>query len=262
MLRACVFFFRQCFFRVGAYYCLIGLLLVLCVDIEQVKLARVNFLQDSADYPVLYSTRRAAFDQKEFRRAKKYYQAISYTISYYEKNNMVLKPTALSRAYAMIAMCDYYLDNTDEAIVYLKKAIELEPREFWLNYNLGLVYFQRGQYTVAIGYFAKSALVTQKDFQESMQLDYIHLWPRRLAEQYKILNSIVFRNVVDNSNKFIALAQQRINDSPGKANLALAQKMDAPIENFDFFYNVSLNFVPIGQEKFFISKHHSLKSVR
>ncbi len=262
MLFAGLSFFRQCFSRVGAYYCLIGLMLVLCLDVEKVKLARVNFLQDSAAYPVMYLTRRAAFDQKEFRRAKKYYQAISYAVSYYEKRDMVLKPTALSRVYAMIAICDYYLDNADEALVYFKKAIELEPQEFWLNYNLGLVYFKRGQYTMASEHFAKSARLTQKDLQESMQLDYIQLWPKELAEKYRALSVLIFRKVVDNSYKLIALSNKRIKNAQGSTKSGSGQAIDGLADNFDLFYNVSLNFVPIGQEKFFISKHHSLKSVR
>lgn len=262
MLQAVVFFFRQCFSRVGAYYCLIGLLLVLCVDTERVKLARVNFLQDSAEYPVMYLTRRAVFDPKEFRRAKKYYQAISCAIPYRKKTGIVFYPTTLSRAYAMMALCDYYLDNTDEALVYFKKAIDLEPKEFWLNYNLGLVYFKQGQYTMASEYFAKSARLTQKDLQESMQLDYIQLWPKELAERYKTLSATIFRKVVDNSYKFLALANERIKNTQGQANPALAQKTDLVGGNFDLFYNVSLNFVPIGQERIFIERHSISKSAR
>lgn len=262
MWRSGLFFFRQCFSRVGTYYCLIGLLLVLCVDVEKVKLARVNFLQDAGEFPVLYLTRRADFDKKDFRRAKKYYQAIACVIPYYEKTGLVFYPTALSRAYAMRALCDYYLDNTDEAAQNFKKAISLEPREFWLNYNLGLVYFKQGQYTMASEYFAKSARLTQKDLQESMQLDYIQLWPKDMAEKYKTLSAIIFRKVVDNSYKFMAIANERIKKTPGQTNPALAQKTDLLGGNFDLFYNVSLNFVPIGQERIFIERRNIPQSAR
>ncbi len=270
---------RICFFRAITLYFLVGLVVVLTVDTELAKIARVNFLKDYASYPQEFSNRRLPFDQKKFRFARKYYQALEVAIPVFEKKHMVLQPAALSRAYAMIGACDYYLGDTDSALGYFKKAVLLEPRQFWIDFNIGLVYFKQGQYSTAVGYFKKAFVLKRKDLVELMQLDILEKWPLQVAKQYEVLSFVEFEKLVRDSYKLTVLAYERMGQFDSAKEVALvayrlgvgrqdsffeqrlglksAKPQEHEEERFDLFYNVSQYFVPIGQEKFFIQRHSS-----
>ncbi len=267
--------FERCFSRVAIYYCLVAFVIIVSLNGEMVNLGRVNALQDFAAYPLFYINDQASFDEKSFRFAKKYYKAIIPAIVNYEKYDLVYKPSTLSRAYAMVGICDYSLGHFDLALQSFQKAIELEPRHFWLNYDVGLTLFRQGQYEKAISYFEKSFSLTARDIDKSMKLDYVQEWPLEMAQRYEMLNLFIFHETVNNSFKLAILAYDRLGNSPMSKKLATAafsSKIDSngeffayyagiaskkPIvneEDFDVMHNASLNFVPIGQEKFFVEK--------
>lgn len=267
--------FKRCFSRMAIYYCLVAFMIIMSLNGEMVNLGRVNALQEFASYPVFYINDQASWDEKNFRFAKKYYQSIIPAIINYEKYDLVYKPSTLSRAYAMVGICDYSLGHFDLALKSFQKAIELEPRHFWLNYDAGLTLFRQGQYEKAIAYFEKSFSLTAKDIEKSMSLDYVDQWPLDMAQKYEMLNLFIFHETVNNSFKLAILAYDRLGNSlmsKKLATAAFASKIDSnneffeyyagiiskkPIvseKNFELLHNASLNFVPIGQEKFFIEK--------
>lgn len=268
-------FIKQCFSRMATYYVLVVFVVLMSMNTEMVSLGRVNVLQDFAAYPLFYINDQASFDEKSFRLARKYYKAAIPAIVNYEKFDLVYKPSTLSRAYAMVGICDHSLGRFDLALESFQKAIELEPKHFWLNYNVGLTLFRQGQYEKAIAYFEKSFSLTSKDIDKSMELDHVDQWALDMAQKYEMLNLFIFHETISNSFKLAILAYDRIGNSlmcKKLATAAFASKIDLnggffeyyagitskkPMINekdFDLMYNASLNFVPIGQEKFFVEK--------
>lgn len=274
-LKRCIGLFEKCCSRMVVYYGLVVLVIFVSMNAEMINLGRVNHLQEYASYPVFYINGQTSFDDKSFRFAKKYYKAIIPAIVNYEKYDLVYKPSTLSRAYAMVGICDYSLGHFDLAINSFQKAIELEPKHFWLYYDAGLTLFRQGQYDKSVAYFEKSFSLTAKDIEESMGLDYVDQWSMDMAQKYEMLNLLIFHEVVNNSFKLVILAYDRLGNtlmSKKLATAAFVSKIDPnngffeyyagiisrkPIINekdFNMVHNASLNFVPIGQEKFFVEK--------
>ncbi len=266
------------FSRVITYYILFALVIVIIGNKEAAWLGRVNYLKEEGAYPLLYLNDRALYNERQFRLAKKYYKVLIATVPYYEKHEMVYAPATVSRAYNMLAICEYYLGNSDEAVEFLKKAIQAEPQHYWLNYNLGRVYFEKGQYETALDYLRPCLSLKTKDLESSMHLDYVERWPVDLGGPFKSMSLATFRKVMINSLKLSILAYEKKNDQIMVKNMAstafkfnvdrgpfmqyymglTTEKPDVDWRDFILIYNPSLNFVPIGEEKFFIKKYEGV----
>jgi len=253
------------------YYLIAGFIIFFSMDVKKVKVNRLNYLKDSASFPVSYLEGRSSFDERQFRYARRYYQTLIDLVPVYEKSGMVHGPTALSRAYAMIALCDYYLGKNEEAITLLQKAIQIEPKHFWLNYNLGVIYFKLGNYETALSYLKEYLSLNKEKLALSMQLDYYDRWEPRLREEYKKVSVGEFYQLMVNSYKLSILAHEQLKNSIEMKKLAsVAIRLGlAPKDGFFYYYadlstvkpevgkalfdlvfNPSLHFVPIGQEKY------------
>lgn len=267
---------KQCFSQAIIYYCLFAVLIIKIVDVDNVKMARVNNLQDVASYPALYLSGKAAFDERKFRLAKKYYKAFVYAVPLYAANGFVDGPVALSRTYTMLAVCEAYLGQSAEAAQFLQKALGLEPRHFWLNYDLGLVYFKRGEYAAAVGYLQRSFGLQMTDVDQAMELDYFQYWPPYASNTYKTLNLVAFHEAVINSYELSVLAYEKMGDHSTTKELAVMamrsgigqesallkyyagaspQEPDVDIKNYQLMVNPSVYFLPIGKEKFLAKKY-------
>ena len=62
----------------------------------------------------------------------------------------------MAEPYGLLGFCEYYLGNIPEAIDAYEKAKTLNPYFFWFHYNLGIIYFQDGQYDKAIESFSQA----------------------------------------------------------------------------------------------------------
>lgn len=258
------------------YYVIFVCLFLVSVDDEMMRLGRVNTLQEYFSYPVKYLKGEEVFSGDKFRRAKKYYEAMLGVMPYYEKSDFVNTPVSLSRLYTMIAICDYYIGDSDEAIALFSKARDLEPKHFWLNYNLGFVYYRRGEYAQAVEYLKSCLGLGLKNIDDSLQLDYYGFLTPEVAEQYKALNLLTFHEVVNNSFVLSILSFERLNKPEMIKGLALlgiklgfgekdsffkyyaGLSSEKPVDEqvrYQLIYNPSLNVVPIGQEKYFTEQH-------
>ncbi len=242
--------------RMVFLYACMALCLAATINSQMAHLARVNYLQDEAVYVPIYLNHLASFDQKKFRLAKKYYQAFIGTIPYYMKFNFVEQSVTLSRAYAMIAICDYYLGDATQAIEYFNKAIRLEPKHFWLHYDLGVAYFKAGSYLKAQEHFKDSLAMTLKDLHANMELDYFEQWPKEMAKKYESLSTIIFYKMIKDSYKLSNLSEQLINNPKNLATIG------PEFNKFDLIYNPSLVFLPIGQEKIFVGQGQGLLKIQ
>jgi superkiller protein 3 len=52
-------------------------------------------------------------------------------------------------AYGLMGFCLFHLGEQDRAVDAYKKSIEINPDFFWFHYNLGVLYFKKGQYDEA-----------------------------------------------------------------------------------------------------------------
>jgi len=64
--------------------------------------------------------------------------------------------TIKGSAYGMLGFCYYHLGKHKEAVSFYRKALEINPYFFWFHYNLGVVYFKKGQYEQAAVSFKKA----------------------------------------------------------------------------------------------------------
>lgn len=252
-----------------------GLIVFLSVNVHKVKVNRLNGLEGLASYPVNYIDHRVPFQERQFRYARKYYQTLIDLIPTYEKKGIVDGPVTLSRAYAMIALCDYYLGKNKEATDLFKKALKIEPRHFWFNYNLAVIYFQSGDYETALFYLKDLFSLNTEKLEVSMSLDYYDLWAPKVAEQYKKVGSAQFYKVIVHSYKLAILAYERLKEPAQMKTLSAAAIQSGLANNDNFFYyyagltsqrpevgrelfdlmvNPSLYFASIGQERYLIQK--------
>jgi len=75
-------------------------------------------------------------------------------LSYYEKLTEYMPQK--SEAHAMLGFCYYHARRNEEAVVSFHRAIQLDPDYFWTLYNLGVIYFNQGQYQQAAGMFKRA----------------------------------------------------------------------------------------------------------
>jgi len=71
--------------------------------------------------------------------------------NYYEK--VVKYIPKLPEAHGMLGFSYFYLGKEEEAIASIGKAAVLDSYFFWYQYNLGVIYYQKGDYKKAIQFF-------------------------------------------------------------------------------------------------------------
>ena len=75
-------------------------------------------------------------------------------VDYYER--VVEYMPQRADGYAMLAFCYYYQGGIEKAILLYQRAIQLNADFFWAFYNLGIIYFNQGEYSMASDFFKKA----------------------------------------------------------------------------------------------------------
>jgi len=100
------------------------------------------------------------------------------------KNVLALFPDT-KQANALLGFCAYYSDNHDEAITYFLESANNPPITFWPYYNLGVIYFESGDYEQALRFLAKArradANITYNTVVQSKLYNQI-FWPKKIGE--------------------------------------------------------------------------------
>ncbi len=256
----------------GFLYLLVGLVIWGTVNVHRVEMARLGSLDIWSDYPVRFIEKRSPYDERQFRYAKKYYQALARIIPLYEKKGITDKDIALSRAYALIAFCYHYLGNDRAALENYKRTASIGPDEIWLNYDLGVVSFNLGEYEQALSYLKNNFAMNDKKLSESMDRDYYQNWDLKASKNYKEFSTNQFYKLTMNSYKLGVLAYERMGDMKRARALAVvaiqigmaknnifflyyagvsSQKLDMDEDLMKLAVNPSLFYVALGQEKIF-----------
>ncbi|MFC4741118.1 sensor histidine kinase [Flavobacterium ponti] len=167
------------------------------------------------------------------------------SLSFLKKKNDVIK---LNVAYSIVGLCKIELKDFDEAIYYLKLALELANNiddddisiSIALN-NLGLVYFKKEDYSKAIEYYAKAIKI--KDFKKNNFQIYTY------AKQNLILSRFYnggqnnveeeFNEIIENYNELnlsLALPKIQLSEYFFRQN-QLKKSQESALEA----YNISVN---------------------
>ena len=137
--------------RVGTFYLILLLLSPFVVNYDKVRAKALNFIKPpSYEYLVDFAEGREPFNEKKMRRYTNYYQRIADYAPH------------RADAQAILGSCYYSLGKKEKAIQHYASAVELDPTVFLFHYNLGLIYFQYGQFEGAAKLF-HNALATQPD---------------------------------------------------------------------------------------------------
>lgn len=256
------------------YYIVAALILWGTCDPLKARLNRLNYLKDAASYPVHYMDGNASFDKRQLYYARYYYENLLRLIPFYEKQGVLNAAVTLSRALAMIGICQFYLGHYPQAIAYMEKAARQEPRQFWFQYDLGLMYFKMGHDGQALDQARDLLSFSKEKLEASMQLDYYELWPPAIAAEYRKLTLQKYYLFLVQSYKLSILATDHQLDAGAVRTFALSAIKNGLANDDKFFYyyaglaqekpsqDVLLNFVfppsvyfvPIGQEKLVIMK--------
>ena len=64
--------------------------------------------------------------------------------------NIIKKEPANDAAYYYLALCEASLKDADSAIAHLKKAVEIDPSNYWYRERLAMVYEMKGEFDLVI----------------------------------------------------------------------------------------------------------------
>ena len=122
-----------------------------------------------------------------------------------------------SIAYELIAECYSALKKTKEAIVYLTKAYEINPRDVETCYQLAVNYFDTGEMQSAIDFLKKAITIDDKDSSLYSFLGEIYLRQREFALAENYLGKAVFL-VPNNEEAYMLLGDLKaIQEMPEEA---------------------------------------------
>lgn len=122
-------------------YALAAVVLGVAVDRKAATFERLNAVQEWGDYPARLESGQAGYDERRLRFAVRYYKLAAKIV-----------PRS-DQPYATIGYCYARLGEDARAVQYFQKALELNRRHFWLEYNLGVLYSRMNDPRRAAGMF-------------------------------------------------------------------------------------------------------------
>ena len=134
--------------RAGVFYLVIFLLLFISVDLKLIwgnaRIRAMNRIMPMFDDLAEQMVHQKPLTREQWQEYASYYRTVTQLI-----------PDD-GAAYFFLGYCQSHLNLDDQALVNFKKAVELVPAMFWFEYNLGVAYFNRGDYETAGNFFKRS----------------------------------------------------------------------------------------------------------
>ena len=128
-------------------YFALFLMLAITHDYQEAKVKRYKsfmFIPNTHKYLV-----NAVINGKEFNKARLRKFEVYFKMLIQQQPNR-------ADAYGILGFFSYHLGKHGQAISSYKKAISINPDFFWYHYNLGVIYFRKGDYENAIEFLEKS----------------------------------------------------------------------------------------------------------
>ena len=115
-------------------YLLTYILMLQILNEHRIKGRILSYLKTPIDYILSLSNGDASIDP----------DALRSNLIFYKKMQQYLPDNA--EGHFLAGYCSYQLEETQKAILSYKKAVELNPSFFWSAYDLGVIYFKKGDY--------------------------------------------------------------------------------------------------------------------
>jgi tetratricopeptide (TPR) repeat protein len=109
--------------------------------------------------------------QPEKELMESYYLGKPYIFHTYYQKAVDLFPDNDAAQY-LLGYCEYYMGNAGIAAGHYEQSVDVNPYFFWSYYNLGVIYFQQGD-------FLKSAMILSKSLalRNEITLEILHQGP-------------------------------------------------------------------------------------
>ncbi|MBF0569161.1 MAG: tetratricopeptide repeat protein [Candidatus Omnitrophica bacterium] len=143
------------FCRVAVLYLVLVAGFLYCTNYKEVF--RVAGLQTLSRLEPSYNYRKVIMDHPETPDR----QALE-DCRYYHRQVADLVPPSSGEAWAMVGVCSYGLGREDEALKAFQRSLKKTPVFFWTYYNLGVFWFNKGDFMKAGDFFAKAGQLDPK----------------------------------------------------------------------------------------------------
>jgi tetratricopeptide (TPR) repeat protein len=110
----------------------VALAVFFLMDARQMKLYRLDDLNYCWSYPILFSQGQEGFNPQELHASLIYYKIASDVAP------------APYRTYEMQGYCYFLLKDYSRSREMFKKALQLSPRSFWLEFDLAMIAYKQG----------------------------------------------------------------------------------------------------------------------
>jgi len=225
------------------YYVLAVLIFFFIFDRSNANLLRLEFVEKTARYPVLFASKEAPFDERKFKSALFYCRKALENKPFFKSMHIEPKDPSftLARIHGMMGFCYYYLDQQKKAIKYFDKVPKNIPDFYWRSYNLGIMAYEQKQYEQAVQYFNK-ALFKSAELLEQLKVS--KNTSGKHADMMNNLHQIYFmlaREVYQNSQIFVVLSNYHSgNYQDTLTNASILFQRDNTLDKWFFYFYAAL----------------------
>ncbi len=121
----------------------------------------------------------------------------------------------------LLALCQLKCSKNDEALETLQKLVELDPQDQYAYYRMGMIYYDRKQWTKAIDLFSKALPLVPENVKVGIYQRIGRMYDKQLKNYPKAIeayNKLIPLLPAKNKNTYIFLR--------GVANYSLANQLD------------------------------------
>lgn len=180
--------------RNGVVYILFGFILLNVIDFQKVKDRRIiesiNEVMPSFDRLRQFHDGGESLSINDIDEYLTYYNKI-YTIS---PRNAELN--------SFLGFFNYYKGYEKKAIFHFKKAIILNPTQFWYRYDLGVIYYRMEDYSMAVSLFTEAR---NSNFELSVTHIYSSPFYRRMVYKISNIGEVIEKNLMKSYNDIYVL---------------------------------------------------------
>jgi len=153
--------------------------------INKYKMSMLTFLApDFSDLKNSITKPQKEFPHRYIRGNPKGY------LNYYEK--LLEFYPDLKDSYAILGFLYYHLKEYNQAILNYGEAIKANPMLFWSYYNLGVLFFEKGQFDLSAQYLQKAVSLDPNESIKILRTTgvYYQIWQQDVDIQEVVLNNL------------------------------------------------------------------------
>ena len=141
--------------------------------------------------------------------------------------NIIKKEPANDAAYYYLALCEASLKDADSAIAHLKKAVEIDPSNYWYRERLAMVYEMKGEFDLVIQMYESILKDNPKKTDIHYELLNLYVRQKQFDKALSTLDAIEMEVGMDEQITRTRYEMLRDLGRNEEALKALAEKLDA-----------------------------------